>query len=114
VSPRQCIACVEYAIPGTSRCPGHSRGWRKTPQMKARSKFYDTRAWRQRRRRQLEVEPYCRMCGRPAEIADHIANVGSGASFDGALQSLCRPCHQKKTASEGGRAAKLKRQGGST
>ena len=97
------------AVSGTSRCAAHSRGWRKTPQMRARSARYNTRAWRERAKRQLKTEPLCRQCGTRAAIADHIFNVGSGGSFDGALQSLCRRCHSRKTASEGGRAAKAKR-----
>lgn len=97
------------AAAGTSRCPAHSRGWRKSAAMKSRSGYYDTRSWKERRARQLAEEPYCRTCGRPAEIADHVFNVGAGHDFDGPLQSLCKPCHAKKTASEGGKASKQKR-----
>ena len=112
---RSCIAfgagCSDggIAVPGSSRCPAHSRGWRKTPQMLARSSLYDTPAWRKRRKLQLAGSPYCARCGAPANIADHIDNVGAGGSFDGPLQSLCVPCHNRKSSSEGGKAAKQKR-----
>ncbi len=78
--------------------------------MQARSKLYDTPQWRGRRKRQLAEFPTCAQCGAPASIADHIYNVGAGGDFDGPLQSLCKPCHAKKTAAEGGRAAKQKRE----
>lgn len=100
------------AVSGTSRCPDHSKGWTKSPEMQARSHFYDSRAWRERRARQLEAEPNCRQCGAPATIADHIHNIGSGGDPDGPLQSLCLKCHNRKTASEGGKAAKANRRGG--
>lgn len=108
---RACLisTCAGLAIDGTSRCPDHSKGWTKTPQMQARSKLYDSRAWQERRARQLAEFPDCAECGARAVIADHIHNVGAGGDFDGPLQSLCRSCHNRKTASEGGRAAKEKR-----
>lgn len=106
---RQCIACLGYAIEGTSRCPAHSRSWQKTPQLRARSSLYNTRAWRERRARQLAAFPLCVVCGRRAVIADHIDNIGAGGSFDGPLQSLCKIHHNRKTAREGGKAAEQKR-----
>lgn len=101
------------ALPGASRCAAHSRSWRKSLEMQARSSLYDSPQWRERRKRQLAEFPYCAHCGAMASIADHIENIGAGGSFEGPLQSLCRPCHAKKTAAEGGRAAKAKRRGDS-
>lgn len=79
--------------------------------MQARSSLYDTPSWRKRRSGQLAAYPLCARCGVRAVIADHIVNVGGVGSFDGPLQSLCKSCHAKKTASEGGKAAKQKRRG---
>ncbi len=107
--PRKCIACSRHAIPGTSRCEVHSRGWRKTPQMRARGNYYNTPQWRKRSKRQLAEHPYCARCGQKATIADHVIPRGLGGPDDGPLQSLCRRCHQRKSSSEGGRAAKAKR-----
>jgi 5-methylcytosine-specific restriction protein A len=121
MSPRQCLAfgpgCSDggMALPGQSRCAQHAlRAWMsvKTPGMAARAGFYRTRAWRERSKRQLAAEPLCRSCGRPASVADHVVALGLGGSPDGELQSLCKPCHTKKSASEGGKAAKQKRQKG--
>ncbi len=113
--PRACIMagpkCTNngMAVPGTSRCPAHSRGWRKSPEMQTRSDYYQKRSWRESSRKQLDAEPYCRRCGAKATVADHIDNIGAGGDWFGPLQSLCAPCHNRKTASEGGRAAKEKR-----
>lgn len=107
--PRSCLLCHRHAIPGTSRCPAHSKGRRKSPEMQARSSYYDSPQWRERRKRQLKEFPNCAQCGAPATIADHIHNIGAGGDPDGPLQSLCLKCHNRKTASEGGKAAKAKR-----
>ena len=107
---RVCILCPAFAIDGTSRCPAHSRGWRKSPAMQARSAYYDSPGWKARSKRQLAAEPMCRQCGAKASIADHIDNIGAGGDPDGPLQSLCLKCHNRKTASEGGKAAKAKRE----
>ncbi|CAN5873624.1 hypothetical protein BH23ACT5_BH23ACT5_09850 [soil metagenome] len=78
--------------------------------MQARGSYYKTRSWRERSASQLAQSPSCATCGAKATIADHIVNIGSGGDPDGPLQSLCRKCHATKTASEGGKAAKLKRE----
>lgn len=61
--------------------------------------LYDRR-WRQRRADQLRAHPLCRLCmairGRavPATVADHIEpHRGDPIKFEGALQSLCKACH---------------------
>jgi hypothetical protein len=78
--------------------------------MAARSKLYGSKAWRERRARQLTEYHYCAVCGQRAVIADHIDNIGAGGDWSGPLQSLCKIHHAQKTASEGGKAAKQKRQ----
>ena len=79
--------------------------------MLSRQGFYKTRSWQVKRARQLREHLNCAMCGQPATDADHITLLGEGGDPNGPLQSLCRPCHAKKTAAEGGRAAKAKRPG---
>lgn len=48
-----------FAVPGTSRCPAHSGGWRKTPEMQSRWGYYNTSSWRQHRAKQLREHPTC-------------------------------------------------------
>ena len=78
--------------------------------MQSRSGFYKSASWRQRRKRQLEEHPHCAGCGAEATIADHIDPIGLGGDWFGPLQSLCKPCHDYKTAAEGRMAQKLRRQ----
>jgi 5-methylcytosine-specific restriction endonuclease McrA len=61
---------------------------------------YGRMLWRRRAKLQLQAEPLCAIClskGRttPAECADHIEpHRGDSYSFHyGALQSLCKRCH---------------------
>lgn len=62
--------------------------------------WYGLARWRKRHRAQLLREPLCRMCIDrglvvPASVADHIErHRGNWNQFMlGALQSLCKPCH---------------------
>ena len=75
--------------------------------------WYKTKRWQARRAEQLAAFPDCAMCAQhgsktPATVADHIqAHKGSYARFFfGALQSLCKRCHDKfKQAQERGKRA---------
>ena len=100
-----------FAVPGTSRCPAHSKGWTKSPEMQARSGYYQTRSWRERSKKQLAEHPDCVRCGAAANVADHIDPIGLGGDWFGPLQSMCTKCHNLKSSSEGGRASKAKRRG---
>ena len=62
--------------------------------------------WRKIRAGQLTREPLCRACKAkgiifPANEVDHI-DGDSYNNFENNLQSLCKPCHSKKTAKENG------------
>lgn len=62
--------------------------------------------WRAIRERQLQREPLCREHGKRGEIraateVDHVDGNDADSS-DGNLQSLCGPCHSRKTARENG------------
>jgi 5-methylcytosine-specific restriction enzyme A len=71
-------------------------------------KLRDTTLWRKRvRPHQLHLEPYCRRCHEkgiltPGIDVDHIVPISQGgAAYDHAnLQTLCKPCHIKKTSQE--------------
>lgn len=63
-------------------------------------RWYGLKAWRDRRSHQLEEHPLCRFCEAigivtEATVADHIKPHRGDADlfFDGALQSLCKQCH---------------------
>lgn len=67
----------------------------------ARERGYDYR-WERLRRMHLAGEPLCRMCGRPADLVDHIVPIRDGGERldERNLQSLCRSCHDTKTAED--------------
>jgi 5-methylcytosine-specific restriction endonuclease McrA len=69
---------------------------------KSLDRWYGLNVWKIRRKFQLQREPLCRFCaseGRTmiATVADHIVPHGGewNAFRLGALQSLCRDCHER-------------------
>lgn len=90
-------------------CPRHKRQARKASA--EWHSWYSKPIWTQRLRPgQLMREPWCRECARSgvrtrATVADHVVPFrGSWALFtdEGNLQSLCKPCHDRKTMREQG------------
>ena len=70
-------------------------------------RLYDTKRWKTIRIRQLAKEPWCAECLRaniytPATDVDHIdPHRGDPILFfKGPFQSLCKPCHSRKTMQE--------------
>jgi 5-methylcytosine-specific restriction protein A len=103
-----------------SYCPEHKRlvaaqynRYERTPDMKKRYKG----PWPAIRRRFLAGHPLCEMCLREgmyteAREVHHILPLADGGSHDTSnLMALCKPCHSRITATEGGRWGKP--QGGS-
>ena len=86
-------------------CPDHSRDeTERDPRVK---RMYNSRRWRSMRERQLANEPWCVDCvARGIHVSacevDHVIPHRGDASlfFGGKLQSLCKPCHSRKTARE--------------
>lgn len=109
--PRRCMTprCPEVIAYG-SRCKRHGgSNWDKYKhEHPERAIAYANPRWKERRTAWLAEHPSCAACGRPATDVDHIVAVGLGGSFDGPVQSLCRPCHLRKTA-EDSKAAKRRR-----
>ena len=50
----------------------------------------------------LAHSPVCVKCGHAANVVDHIQPVTQGGDFTNPdnLQSLCTPCHNRKSAKE--------------
>ena len=92
---------------GTPRCPPCQatltrRLDARRPNAAARG--YDTR-WQNTRAAYLAAHPACVTCGQPARHVDHIDGAGplapNGHDWTN-LQSLCHPCHSRKTATTDG------------
>ncbi len=71
------------------------------------SKLYGKQRWRNKAKRQMQLEPLCAMCLQQglviaAEVADHIIpHKGDEQQFwNGKLQSLCWRCHSGSKAFE--------------
>lgn len=73
--------------------------------------FYQTQYWRDFREYKLQIEPTCKICegnGKTVEAktVDHIEPIPKNCTFEkfveltkiSTTQSLCRKCHEKKTA----------------
>lgn len=68
---------------------------------------YDKRYWRNGiRRQQLRREPLCRECMKQGVLteANEVDHIDGDNMNDapGNLQSLCKPCHSRKTVAEQG------------
>lgn len=87
--------------------------WRSKRGTRSDNKYrdwYSTDLWKRLRLTQLAKEPLCRECARvdimtPAAVVDHIIpHCGDWEGFTDTdnLQSLCKSCHDRKTAREDG------------
>jgi len=73
------------------------------------ARVYDLRRCRRARREHLTIEPFCRRCRECglevlAEHVDHVVSIQQGGDwFDHEnLQSLCKPCHSRKSLEDAG------------
>lgn len=103
------------------RCEQHAceraRSIDKARRQERGPRKYDKRSWRNGiRPAHLRLEPFCRECKKTqgwlveATEVDHIDGDNTNDA-DSNLQSLCKPCHSRKTVAEQG--ALTPRQAGS-
>ena len=98
-----------------SYCPEHKRlvaaqynRYERTPEMKHR---YNG-AWPAIRRSYIKAHPLCEVCRREGRYTEarevhHIIPLADGGTHDSNnLMALCKPCHSRITATEGGRWGK--------
>jgi len=54
--------------------------------------------WQKVRRRILQLEPACRICGQDATVVDHIVPLQEGGTHAPEnLRPLCKSCHDRRT-----------------
>lgn len=100
------------ALTDESYCPEHKRlvtarynRYEWTPEMKNR---YNG-AWPAIRRNYIKAHPLCEVCRREGRYTEarevhHIIPLADGGTHDSDnLMALCKPCHSRITATEGGR-----------
>ncbi|HGJ5855658.1 HNH endonuclease [Arsenophonus nasoniae] len=108
--PRACRkrGCAKTTTDRSGYCEAHrSQGWENHQQGKNRhQRGYGTR-WDKLRMQILKRDKYlCQAClknslATTAKTVDHIiAKAHGGSDAESNLQSLCWPCHHKKTATE--------------
>lgn len=78
--------------------PSRRKQERATPQ----DKRYWSNAWRKLRGNYLKKYPICKVCGKLANVVDHITPVRLGGSFwdTSNMQPLCTSCHNSKSGKE--------------
>lgn len=100
------------ALTDESYCPEHKRlvaarynRYERTPEMKHR---YNG-AWPAIRRSYIKAHPLCEVCRREGRYTEarevhHIIPLADGGTHDNNnLMALCKSCHSRITATEGGR-----------
>ena len=116
--PRVCNGCGEAVTGRCTRCD--ERAWsRKPPSWTGGS----TRRWRKFRAMWMAEHPLCAghpagyRCGAVGEEVDHITPLSQypesqreGARYDERnVQTLCKPCHRRKTAEESASTKRIRR-----
>jgi 5-methylcytosine-specific restriction protein A len=108
--PRRALSpCTAPGCPNltrTRRCGDHATSGDNRRDSAAR-RGYDNTHWRPKRDAQLRREPLCGHCRdntgqlTPATQVDHIIpKAQGGTDHPENLQSLCAPCHSRKTQQE--------------
>ena len=70
---------------------------------KEREVLYKSQEWRLTRARVLLEEPFCRLCGVPATVVDHLEHGQDWRQKflrRDNLRALCKPCHDSRSAQE--------------
>lgn len=82
----------------------YTRERRTDPDFKKGDMFYSGTKWRKLRLWFLKRNPLC-SCGADAAMVDHIQPIKQGGAKyeESNLQTMCNPCHSRKSAKEGSR-----------
>jgi len=77
-----------------------AKDYNKNRRNKKNFKFYNSSEWKKLRALQLNDEPLCEICQSIGEVVDHIKEISDGgcATCLDNLQTLCKICHNIKTA----------------
>jgi 5-methylcytosine-specific restriction protein A len=104
---KQCgrYPCRNIVTSGTTYCPEHRSGWSNSPRT-ASSRRTSTQAWKLQRAKTLQRDGgLCQVrgpnCGVISVAVDHLVSVANGGTDDlSNTVSICKPCHDAKTARE--------------
>lgn len=104
-APTVCPVCRRQVASGV-RCPCRPPTPRTAdPRNAERALPYNSPEWKALRSEHLKANRTCVKCGARASVVDHVKPWrGDRRLFldPSNLQSLCRPCHSRKTSAEDG------------
>jgi 5-methylcytosine-specific restriction enzyme A len=89
--------CPDRQPPPFRGCPVRLSGKRKNMRT---NRFYNTRAWQERRKEKLRCHPMCEYCRRePSTEVDHVTSINAGGDplAWSNLAASCHICHSRKT-----------------
>lgn len=104
-APKYCAEPGCYALVRTTRCDEHRSGWNRAPRS-ASSKRTGTRQWKLIRAKTLTRDGHqCQLrgpnCTIEATQVDHVIPVSQGGGDElSNTTSVCKPCHDQKSARE--------------
>ena len=103
-APKPCTKHPAILILHNKPCPqceAVKKGKERERREKRGKRVYDTTQWKKTRKAKLSANPLCEHCGYIATEVDHKDGCNTNMNWDN-LQSLCKSCHSRKTASENG------------
>jgi 5-methylcytosine-specific restriction endonuclease McrA len=103
--------CPELVTRG-GYCDRHRREWDRRRRGTAHQRGY-TKRWVRYSAKRLSEFPFCAICGRLADVTDHIvpAQVAPARFWDPTNhQSLCGDCNRRKAITESGAFGRTPRQ----
>lgn len=101
-APKVCttVGCTASAFHPHSKCETHRlEAQRRNDALRpnARQRGYDSR-WERYAKSYLQLHPACSVCGKPAQVVDHIDGKGPTGprGYDPTnLRPACKPCHAR-------------------
>jgi 5-methylcytosine-specific restriction endonuclease McrA len=112
LAPHPCSLPGCKALATKARCSQHDAKRMYYAEHPRGPSPYSTGRWQRERRLFLAANPYCVVCGGPANTVDHVTPVSSGVIdfWDtGNWAAMCAADHSAKTAKEDGRWTKRQR-----
>lgn len=97
----QCPTLIEQGERYCPSCRPKRRAGYRSPESKQAQKALRSTRWRKFSERYRKANPWCAVCGGPAEVVDHLDGKGAAGprGFDPSnVVSLCARDHNSKTA----------------
>ncbi len=114
--PSCLVAGCAAPVASRGRCRRHAEAYdrqRGLDSDRRHRALYASPAWRETRRRKLAACPWCACgCGQRADVVHHVRPHGGNPALffaESNLATMAKRCHDKLTATDGGRGPKIPR-----